>query len=163
MTDAGFTWRTIAGTPPVDATPFHALDRVAIVLGSTMLGAVAGVIITIALGPQPPLLVAQYAAPALLIGLYLAYAECRETNARRTWIGMPCAWLLLLALPAWPALILIAPEFSETLIRPIAFTMLSACVLLAAGESHEVYRSSVIALLTAALASNQELLVIMGR
>ena len=163
MTDAGFTWRSIAGAPAIEAMPIRAIDRVAIVLGSTMLGAVAGVVITIALGPQPPLLVAQYAAPALLIGLYLAYAECRETSARRTWIGMPCAWLLLLALPAWPAFILIAPAYSETLIKPIAFTMLSACVLLAAGDSQDVYRSSVIALLTAALATNQELLVIMGR
>lgn len=158
-----FRWRAVVGAPPVDVIPFRVADRIAVVVGATVLGGVAGFALTLGFGPRPPMEVAQYAAPALLVALYLGYAEYRAILERRAWIGVGCALLLLIGMVAWPLAILFAPAVADPLLAPVTSAMLVACVLLAAGEAHEVYRSANIALLIAALAANQQLLLTMGR
>lgn len=158
-----FRWRAFVGAPPVDVVPFRAFDRIALVLGFILMGGAAGMALTLAVGPQSPFEVAKYAAPVLIVALYLGYAEYRAILERGAWIGIACAVLLIVGTIAWPLGILFAPELTRTMLIPVVSTMLFACVTLAAGEAHEVYRSANIALLVAALAVNQQLLSFMGR
>lgn len=148
-----------AQRPVDDACP--PLERIALVLGSAVVGAGIGFVVTMTTGLIEPRTAAIYGAPIYLIALYLAFGGYRDATDIGGWRAI-APTLLFSAVALWPAAVLLSPEVGPPVWPVTVALLLSVCVLTESAHTHSVFRSSWLILVTTILAANQAIQDLLG-
>ena len=147
--------------PPAARTHFHGFERFVFLLGAVGAGGVSGFVAAVAAGRQDMWTQLLGGAPVLALALCLACATFVEARRCEMTGCSIMAGSHGVALIAWPAFIPLHP--SVYWIAPAA--AMTSVLLLAScwsGSSGAIYRSAAQAMLVAALAAYQGVLIILG-
>lgn len=148
-----------AQRPVDDACP--PLERIALALGSAVIGAGIGFVVTVTTGLVDPQTAAVYGAPVYLITLYLGYGGYRDATDVGGW-RVIAPTLLFSAVALWPAAVLLSPEVGPPVWPVTVALLLALCVMTEFPCTHNVYRSSWLILFVAILATNQAIQDLLG-
>lgn len=143
---------------------FQRAERLAVLLGASALGALAGASVALAFGRLDLWVVVLAATPFLVLALHLTAVTLRE-GLQRDAFGCSIASILhVSALLAWPMTSLFIPLGSFNFFIAPALAM-ATLVLVAScwgGSPRAVYRTCARGALVAAVAAHQGMMVIMG-
>ena len=143
---------------------FHRAERIVVVAGASLLGALIGAASAIVSGQIAPWMMLVWGAPVYVLALYFAVATLHDGLERNALGCAIAATMHVAALFAWPLVALVHPTMSLPFwyAPAIAFSALIMFASCWGGHKRVVYRACCQGALTAACASYLGLLTAMG-
>lgn len=143
---------------------FHRGERVVVVAGASLVGALLGAALALTTGQVAPWMMLLWGAPVYVLALYFAVATLHDGINRNFWGCAIATTLHVASLFAWPLVALLHPTMNLPFwyAPAIAFSALIMFTSCWGGQKRVVYRASCQGALMGACAAYLGLLTVMG-